>query len=138
MPKVSIIVPIYNVAGYLARSIQSLRDQTLEDLEIILVNDGSTDNSLCICEEHAKSDCRIQIIDKSNGGVSSARNVGLEVATGEYIGFVDPDDWVEPSMYESMYTKLTQTGTDLCMCNFIMEYPNRSVPVALPFGNQVL
>lgn len=103
MPKVSIVVPVYNVERQLARCINSLRTQTIEKVEIILVNDGSTDKSLEICRYFAELDRRIKVIDKPNGGVSSARNKGIELAQGEYIGFVDPDDWIEPDMYRSIY-----------------------------------
>jgi len=96
--KVSIIVPIFNASDYLGRCVESLLKQTMKSLEIILVNDGSTDDSLQICHFYAKDDKRIRVIDKPNGGVSSARNLGLDVARGEYIGFVDPDDWVEATI----------------------------------------
>ena len=138
VPQVSVIVPIFNVEAYLGRSIESLQKQTMPDIQIILVNDGSTDGSLSICQEYAKNDSRIQVIDKPNGGVSSARNAGLEAATGEYIGFVDPDDWVEPTMYEKMYDTVTGTQADLCMCNYLMEYAGRSVSVTLPIECSVL
>lgn len=121
MPKVSIIVPVYNVEEYLDRSIDSLKKQTLGDIEIILVNDGSIDRSLEICKKHAKEDKRIKVIDKINEGVSSARNKGIEIATGEYIGFVDADDWVEPEMYENMYSCIIKGNADICVCNYIME-----------------
>ena len=95
MPKISIIVPVYNVEQYLAECIESIKDQSLTDIEIILVDDGSPDNSGAICDDYARKDDRIRVIHKKNGGLSSARNAGLEVAIGEYIGFVDSDDWVE-------------------------------------------
>ncbi|MBP1744960.1 MAG: epsJ 2, partial [Firmicutes bacterium] len=88
MVRVSVVIPVYNVEKYLDEGIESVRRQTLEDIEIILVNDGSTDGSLRICREHAAKDSRITVIDKPNGGVSTARNAGLEAASGEYIGFI--------------------------------------------------
>lgn len=121
MIRVSIIVPIYNVEKYLDRSIQTLMKQTLQEIEIILVNDGSTDSSLEICKKYAQLDKRIYIIDKENGGVSSARNSGLEAANGEYIAFCDPDDYVELDMYESMYKKIIDTNADICISNYIVE-----------------
>ncbi|UJF15261.1 glycosyltransferase [Jeotgalibaca sp. MA1X17-3] len=121
MIKVSIIVPVYNVEKYLKKSIESLMNQTLKDIEIILVNDGSTDNSLFICKQYEKKDFRIKVIDKNNGGVSSARNIGIELASGQYIGFIDPDDWIEPEMYEKMYSKIEKTKSDVCICNYIKE-----------------
>ena len=93
----------------------SLRRQTLQDIEIILVNDGSTDQSLRICVAAVKQDDRIRVINKPNGGGSSARNVGLDVATGHHIGFVDSDDWVEP-MDEVMYRRVSETDADVCIC----------------------
>ncbi|ONI37914.1 hypothetical protein AN639_06770 [Candidatus Epulonipiscium fishelsonii] len=117
MPKVSIIVPVYNVAPYLDKSIRSILDQSLKDIEIILINDGSTDNSLDICKKYAKKDNRIRLVNKSNGGVSSARNIGLDIATGEYIGFVDPDDWIDKDMYLIMYKKITEHNCDICLCD---------------------
>ena len=95
MAKVSIIIPVYNVESYLRRCLDSVVNQTLKDIEIILVNDGSTDGSLAICEEYAKNDDRIKIITRKNGGLSAARNTGLDNATSEYIGFIDSDDWVD-------------------------------------------
>lgn len=92
--KISIIVPIYNCEKYLEQCIGSLVKQTYSDIEIILVNDGSTDSSLSICKKYSETDDRIQVINKKNGGVSSARNVGIKVSTGEYVIFVDADDWL--------------------------------------------
>ena len=99
VPKVSIIVPVYKVEKYLRKCIDSIINQTLKDIEIILVDDGSPDNCGKICDEYAAKDTRIKVIHKENGGLSSARNAGMEVAEGEYIGFVDSDDWIESDMY---------------------------------------
>ncbi|MBQ7096661.1 MAG: glycosyltransferase [Clostridia bacterium] len=114
-PKVSIIVPVYNVEKYLERCINSLRNQTLEDIEIILVDDSSTDSSLALCERAAESDSRIRVIHKMNEGAGKARNTALEIATGEYIGFVDSDDFVESDMFETLYEKAKKYGSDLVM-----------------------
>ena len=102
MPKVSIIVPVYNMEQYLNRCLESIINQTYENIEIILINDGSKDNSLEICKNYAKKDNRIMIIDQKNSGVSSARNSGLDKATGEYLAFVDPDDWIDLNAIENM------------------------------------
>ena len=99
---ISVIVPVYNVEKFLPRCVESLRNQTHENLEIILVDDGSPDTCGAICDGFAAEDPRIRVIHKPNGGLSSARNAGLEIARGEYIGFVDSDDWVEPEMYSHM------------------------------------
>jgi glycosyltransferase involved in cell wall biosynthesis len=109
MPKVSIVIPVYNVEKYLRQCLDSVVNQTLKDIEIICVNDGSTDNSLQILEEYANKDDRIKIINKDNGGLSSARNAGLEIATGVYIGFVDSDDYIEIETYNEAY-KLTSNN----------------------------
>lgn len=101
-PLISVIVPVYNVEKYLDRCVKSIINQTYSNLEIILVDDGSSDNSPKICDEYAKTDDRIKVIHKENGGVCSARNIGLEHCKGEYVGFVDSDDWLAPTMYENL------------------------------------
>lgn len=113
--KVSIIVPVYKVEDRLARCLDSLISQTYENIEIILVDDGSPDKSGIICEEYAAKDKRIKVIHQENRGVSAARNAGLWVAEGDYIGFVDSDDFIEPEMYEKM-VKCYQDDRDLIMC----------------------
>ena len=100
-PKVSIIVPVYNVEKYLVRCMESLLNQTLKEIEIILVDDGSPDNCPQMCDEYARRDSRVKVIHKSNAGLGYARNSGLDVAVGEYIAFVDSDDYVDTSMYVS-------------------------------------
>ncbi|WP_195929951.1 glycosyltransferase [Clostridium sp. 1001270J_160509_D11] len=118
MPKISIIVPIYNVEKYLTNCIDSILNQTFKDFELILVNDGSTDNSFEICKHYKDIDDRICIIDKKNGGLSSARNAGLDIAKGEYIGFVDSDDYIHPQMYELLYNQIIKNKADISMCEF--------------------
>ena len=102
MPQISVIVPVYKVEQYLKRCVDSILHQTFSDLEVILVDDGSPDNCPAMCDELAKADKRIRVIHKENGGLSSARNAGMKIAQGKYIGFVDSDDDVEPDMYETM------------------------------------
>lgn len=113
MSIISIIVPIYNVEAYLERCIQSLIGQSYSNLEIILVDDGSTDDSLSICQMYAQQDSRIKIIHKENGGLASARNTGIKAATGEYIGFVDSDDWVDLDTYQAMRILIQQHHPDV-------------------------
>ena len=120
-PIISIIVPIYNVGKYLPKCIESILNQTFKNFELILVNDGSTDNSGVVCDDYAKKDTRIKIIHKSNGGVSSARNAGLYVAKGEYIGFVDPDDYIDKNMYEKLYRLCIDNNSDIAICRFNRE-----------------
>ncbi len=113
---ISVIVPIYNVAKYLEQCIESICSQTYRDLEIILVDDGSTDKCYDICEEYRRKDSRIVVIHKENGGLVSARKVGLCAAAGEYIAYVDGDDWIEPDMYERMFQMITEQDVDVVMC----------------------
>lgn len=118
-PKVSIIVPVYNVEKYLERCINSLRNQSLTDIEIILVDDSSTDSSLEICKKAAEKDPRIKVISKINEGAGKARNAGLEIATGEYIGFVDSDDYVNEDTYKTLCEKADKYASDLVMPGMI-------------------
>ena len=106
--KITVIVPVYNVENYLNKCLDSLINQTYKNLEIIVINDGSTDNSGEICQEYAQKDNRIIYIEQENGGLSDARNTGLERMTGSYVTFVDSDDWVEPDYVEVLYNKLLQ------------------------------
>ncbi len=118
MYKVSIIVPIYNTEQYLNKCLDSLVNQTLQDVEIILINDGSTDNSQNIIDEYsAKYPNKIKSFTKENGGQATARNLGITKATGEYIGFVDSDDWIELNMYEELYNKALGEDLDIVCCN---------------------
>jgi glycosyltransferase involved in cell wall biosynthesis len=125
-PKVSIVVPIYNVEKYLSRCLDSLLAQSLKDIEIVAVNDGSNDSSLDILKKFALKDSRIKVIDKPNGGVSSARNAGIKIASGEYIGFVDPDDWVNQEMYKCMHNSAKSEKADIVMCTYIREFESHS------------
>lgn len=136
--KVSVVVPVYNGEKYIGRCIESILNQNLKDLELILVNDGSTDNSLATIKKYAYYNKNIKIITKSNGGVSSARNAGIKAATGDYIGFVDSDDWIDPEMYRSMYTKITDTESDICMCNYIVEYPDHKIGKSLKTNKSII
>ncbi len=116
---ISLIVPVFQVETYVERCIQSIVHQTYDNLEIILVDDGSKDRSGKICDEWARKDKRIRVIHKENGGLSSARNAGLEAASGDYVGFVDSDDFILPDMYARLYERLIDNNLDLVMCNFV-------------------
>lgn len=120
-PEISIVVPVYNVEDFIHDCIQSILDQTFKNFELILVNDGSTDKSGAICDEYAEKDQRIRVIHKENGGQSSARNSGIDAAKGNYIGFIDSDDWIDPEMYKILYTKLVENSADITACN-LMQY----------------
>ena len=134
---ISIIIPIYNVEKYLNRCIDSIINQTYINLEIILVDDGSTDNCPKICDEYAKKDSRIKVIHKKNGGVSSARNSGIINSSGEYIGFIDPDDYIEPTMYEELLYNLKKTNTKISMCGY-SEVKNGKVVKSYTYNNQII
>ena len=126
MPKVTVIVPIYNVEKYLARCIDSLVNQTLNEIEIVLVNDGTKDSSGKIAMQYAKQyKEKIIYLEKENGGLSDARNYGLAYAKGEYIAFLDSDDYIEKDAYEKMYEKAKLENADYVECDFIWEYPNK-------------
>lgn len=118
---ISVIIPVYNVERYLKRCLDSVTNQTYKNLEIILINDGSTDSSGSICNEYAKKDNRIITIHKKNGGVSSARNKGIEIAKGEYIGFIDSDDYVESNMYQELYNEAIRSDADIVMTNYTVK-----------------
>lgn len=122
--KISVIVPVYNVEQYLERCIDSIINQTYKNLEIILVNDGSTDNSGQLCDELAKKDGRIRVIHKKNGGLSDARNVGVDEAKAELIGFIDSDDYIDEDMYELLINNLKAANADLSMCGHYDVYNN--------------
>ncbi|MBQ3415078.1 MAG: glycosyltransferase [Clostridia bacterium] len=138
MPKVSIIVPVYNVEDYIKKCLDSLLNQTLKDIEIIIVNDGSKDNSEKIIKEYEKNNPeKIVYIKKENGGLSDARNYGLPYAKGEYIAFLDSDDYVELDMYEKMYELAKKENSDMVECDFYWEYPNKTkVDIGEKYSNQ--
>lgn len=115
-PKISVIVPVYKVEPYLRKCLDSIVGQTYENLEIILIDDGSPDNCGAICDEYAARDERIKVIHQENGGVSSARNVGLNLATGEWIAWVDPDDWIETDMLQYLLEGALRYGADIAIC----------------------
>ena len=121
--KISVIVPVYKVESYLEQCISSIIKQTYKNLEIILVNDGSPDNCGKLCDIYAKKDSRIKVIHKKNGGLSDARNVALDIATGDYIGFVDSDDWININMYEVLINEAKNEDADIVECKFYSAYP---------------
>ena len=126
-PKISIIVPVYKVEKYIHKCIDSILSQTFSDFELILVNDGSPDKCGDICDEYARKDSRIKVIHKDNGGQGDARNAGLDAALGDYIGFVDSDDWIESDMYDLLYSMCIQNNCDIANCTSIIHYKNRVV-----------
>lgn len=128
MPKVSVIVPVYNAEKYLSECVDSILNQTIEDIECILVDDGSTDGSPAICDLYVTKDSRVKVIHKQNGRAASARNAGLRVVTGDYIAFVDADDWISPDMYEKMLAQ----GADVCLCDYVRFQGEKEMPFSQP------
>ena len=120
-PKISIISPVYNAEKYINKCVDSIIAQTFTDWELILVDDGSPDGSGLICDQYAKQDSRIRVIHKQNGGVSAARQTGLDAAQGEYVIHADPDDWVEPTMLEELYRKAKEDDADVVLCDYYVN-----------------
>lgn len=134
---ISVIVPVYNVEKYLRRCIDSIVNQSYTNLDIILVDDGSTDKSGLICDEYEKADSRITVIHKENGGLSDARNTGIEESNGIYLCFIDSDDYIMPDMINKLYNALTINNADISLCNFLyvdenedeIRYRNEDLPI---------
>jgi len=137
---ISVIVPVYNVEDYIVRCVDSILNQTYRNLEIILVDDGSTDMSGAMCDSFKEQDERIKVIHKSNGGLSDARNAGLEIATGDYIGYVDSDDWIEDDMYELMVGCCEKYNAEVAACRYSSVYGdyvvNNSTDLILPMTRE--
>jgi len=131
--KVSIIVPVYNAAAYLEQCVDSLVGQTLKEIEIILVNDGSSDNSGKICDTYAKQDARVYVIHQKNQGQTIARNAGLVAATGDYAHFVDSDDWLDTTMEQQMYEEAIKHEADIVTCDTIFHKGKREIPARQAF-----
>lgn len=129
MAKVSVIIPVYNAEKYLTCCLDSVAGQTLKDIEIICVNDGSTDKSAQILDAYAEKDSRIRVIHKENGGLVSARKTGVVAAAGEYVGYVDSDDWIEPDMYEKLYEKVWMHGCDIAASGLYRQFSDSAVEV---------
>ena len=119
MPKISVIVPVYNCKKYIKKCVDSIINQTFKDLEIILIDDGSTDESGKICDELKLKDSRIKVIHQENKGVSAARNEGVKASSGDYISFVDGDDYLSEDMYEFLYDNLKKSGADISVCGIV-------------------
>ena len=133
MPKVSVIVPVYNKAKYVGKCIESILAQTLSDIELIIVNDGSKDNSESVCKAYL-TDKRVQYLFQDNSGPAAARQYGIDHASGEYLGFVDADDWIEPDMYEKMYNSAISADADIVMCNTVENESGRKGVKFIPNG----
>lgn len=127
-PMITVICPAYNVENYIEKCIESIRNQTYKNLEILLIDDGSTDDTGSICDGFAEKDKRIRAFHKENGGVSSARNLGLDNAQGDYIAFIDSDDNIEPEMYQTLLEMLIEEDADFIGCSFFDDYEVRKIP----------
>lgn len=125
MPKISVIVPVYNVEKYLGRCIDSILNQTFRDFELILVDDGSPDKCGEICDDYAKKDDRIKVIHKKNGGLSDSRNVGIDIARGECISFIDSDDWIHADFLNTLYSNMKEDNVDIAVVGFHKEWDNK-------------
>lgn len=126
--KVSVVVPVYNVETYLRRCVDSILAQTVEGLEVILIDDGSTDGSGEICDEYQRKDERIRVQHKPNGGLTSAWKAGVELSSGKYVGFVDSDDWIEPDMYERMLQLVLKYDADVAVCGLVFDFEDPKIP----------
>lgn len=124
---ISVIVPVFNVEQYLRECLDSVLSQSYSDLQVILIDDGSTDSSGAICDEYAKRDSRIVVIHQKNGGAAAAKNAGLRIATGKYLSFVDSDDYLEPGAYAHMVAQLEGTNADVIQCAFCDVFPDKTV-----------
>lgn len=136
LPKISIIIPVYKAEIYIHNCIESILAQTFKDFEVLLIDDGSPDKSGEICDKYAELDCRVRVFHNENGGVSFARQFGIDNARGEYTIHADPDDWVEPDMLEDLYAKAQEEDADMVMCDYFVNFKNeqqyrKSQPSAL-------
>jgi len=135
-PQLSIIVPVYKVELYLQKCIDSILNQTFRDFELILVDDGSPDDCPAICDAAAQKDERVVVIHQKNGGLSAARNAGVEAAKGEYIGLIDSDDYIAPEMYETLLSRVKQDGAQMAVCNYAyMDEQGNELPRKSPITN---
>lgn len=137
-PTITVIIPVYNVARYLGKCLDSVTGQTYRNLEIIVIDDGSDDGSGAICDAYAKRDARIAVIHQENRGLSEARNAGLDIMTGRLVGFVDPDDWLEPDFYERLENGMKKTGADIAVTGYYCVYQSGRYPCKGHKGRRIL
>lgn len=131
-PLVSLIIPVYNVKNYLRKALSSVQRQTLKNIEVIIVNDGSTDGSLNIINEFAEKNDNFIVIDQENRGLSDARNTGLNISKGKYIAFMDSDDYIEPKFLETLYNAAIKNDADIVCCNFNFYFPEKNLKIFMP------
>lgn len=135
-PEISVIVPVFNAEKYLCKCIDSILAQSFCNFELLLIDDGSFDNSSEICDDYAGKDKRIKVFHKTNEGISATREFGMQCAEGEYIQFVDSDDWIDSNMLSIMYGKAIENDADIVGCNFIQEYANKSLKTTVCFEDR--
>lgn len=138
MPKVSVIIPVYNVERYLGECLDSILGQTLKDIEVVCVDDGSTDGSAKILDDYAAKDPRARVIHQANAGAGPARNAGLAAATGDYVAFFDPDDWCAREMFERLYSEAARTRSDIVIAGMRRYHPDEAKPVVARLSNEIL
>ena len=138
MALLSVIVPVHNTAPYLKKSIESIRNQTLKDIEIILVENLSNDGSAEICDEYAQIDSRIKVLHLSIADLSTARNKGIEIASSSYLGFIDSDDYIDPEMYETILTAMIDNHAEMGNCSLMYEYEDGRPPRPVSNTGQIL
>jgi len=138
IPKISVIVPVYNSERCISKCIESILSQTFNNFELLLVDDGSTDNSCEICTFYSNIDERVKVIKKQNGGVSSARNLGLKNSVGQYISFIDSDDWVSQFFLESLYKSIIEKDSDFSMCGYYRVFHDRKKPYGINISKRLL
>lgn len=132
-PKISLIIPVYNVEEYIHETLESVLAQTFTDYEVIMINDGSTDGSLAVLKEYANKYKNFKLIDQNNCGVSRARNVGVNAAVGDYIAFLDSDDFLAPDFLEVLYNSAEESGADIACCNYYLYYDKSCKKIYMPF-----
>ena len=133
-PAISVIVPVYNAESFLSRCVDSLLSQTFRDIEVVLVDDGSTDSSKALCEQYALNDSRVKVVSQPNRGVAMARQAGFDATCGVYSIHVDPDDWVEYTMLEEMYAKALEENADMVICDFMIDFADRNYVASQKVG----
>jgi len=135
IPAISLIIPVYNLEKYLEKALRSVEDQTFKDVEVIIVDDGSTDNSVKIIEKFCKKNSNFKLIIQKNNGPGAARNTGISICTGRYIAFMDGDDYLEPKFLEILYNAAIKYQADVVCCNFSMYFPKQDLKISLPFNS---
>ncbi len=133
-PEISLIIPVYNVEKFLSRALESVKNQTFKNFEAILVDDGSTDESLKICEKYCNENDNFILLKQNNKGPGEARNTALKICKGNYIGFMDSDDYLEPEFLESLYNAAVESNADIACCNFNMYFPDKNLKIYMPFN----